>query len=37
MLERGYQLLAVGFDISFLATAAAAALQAARAKVPAAP
>lgn len=34
MLDRGYQFLAVGFDISFLATAAAAGLQAARAKLP---
>jgi len=36
MLDRGYQFIAVGFDVSFLAGAASAALQAARAKVPAA-
>jgi 2-keto-3-deoxy-L-rhamnonate aldolase RhmA len=32
MLEKGYQFVAVGFDISFMATAATAALQAARPK-----
>jgi 4-hydroxy-2-oxoheptanedioate aldolase len=32
MLERGYQFVAIGFDISFMASAAASALQAARAR-----
>ena len=32
MLEKGYQFVAVGFDISFMASAATAALQAARRK-----
>jgi 2-keto-3-deoxy-L-rhamnonate aldolase RhmA len=32
MLEKGYQFVAVGFDISFMASAATAALQAARPK-----
>jgi 4-hydroxy-2-oxoheptanedioate aldolase len=35
MIDRGYRFIAVGFDISFLASAATAALQAAREKVPA--
>ncbi|HYU82745.1 MAG TPA: hypothetical protein VFA31_08415, partial [Candidatus Polarisedimenticolia bacterium] len=32
MLDKGYQFVAVGFDISFMAQAATAALQAARPK-----
>ena len=32
MIERGYRFVAVGFDVSFMASAASAALQAARAK-----
>lgn len=33
MIDRGYQFIAVGFDVSFLASAATAAIQAAREKV----
>lgn len=35
MIERGYRFVAIGFDISYMASAASAAIQAVRAKMPA--